>query len=315
MTVIFDKPKVIICVGLPASGKSSWAKRMIQENKGKAKLTSKDDLRAMLDVGDHNQGNEIFVLGVRDHIIKESIKAGKSVIVADTNLAMKHETHIQTLAGNRADVEMVFFDVGVETCVSRDKEREVSLGEKIVRGMERDWLNQKNSLGSKPFKVHVITEAMQLAETQVAASNFVKYNPDLPECAIFDIDGTVALMNGKRGPFDWAKVHVDDVNESIAYIVRSIHVQGMPVFAVSGRDGLCKELTENWLTANGIPFDGLFMRPAGDFRKDFIVKQEIFEQNFLGKYNVKFILDDRSQVVKKWRELGLVCLQVASGDF
>jgi hypothetical protein len=87
------------------------------------------------------------------------------------------------------------------------------------------------------------------------------------------------------------------------------------VFAVSGRDGSCRELTENWLAANNIPFDGLFMRPVGDMRKDSIVKMEIFENEFKGKYNIKFILDDRNQVVAMWRSLGLTCLQVADGDF
>ena len=30
---------------------------------------------------------------------------------------------------------------------------------------------------------------------------------------------------------------------------------------------------------------------------------------------ILFVLDDRSQVVKMWRELGLTCLQVADGNF
>jgi hypothetical protein len=57
------------------------------------------------------------------------------------------------------------------------------------------------------------------------------------------------------------------------------------------------------------------MRSAGDMRKDSIVKEEIYRQEILGRYNVWFVLDDRNQVVDMWRLLGLRCLQVAPGNF
>ena len=57
------------------------------------------------------------------------------------------------------------------------------------------------------------------------------------------------------------------------------------------------------------------MRKTGDFRKDSIVKKELFDENVRGKYNIEFVLDDRNQVVEMWRSIGLVCLQVADGNF
>ena len=57
------------------------------------------------------------------------------------------------------------------------------------------------------------------------------------------------------------------------------------------------------------------MRKEGDFRRDSIVKQEIYEQHIKDKYVVEFVLDDRDLVVSKWRELGLKCLQVQPGAF
>ena len=61
--------------------------------------------------------------------------------------------------------------------------------------------------------------------------------------------------------------------------------------------------------------DELFMRPTGDTRKDSILKKEIYDNHIKGKYNVKYVLDDRDSVVEMWREQGLTCLQVAPGDF
>jgi hypothetical protein len=57
------------------------------------------------------------------------------------------------------------------------------------------------------------------------------------------------------------------------------------------------------------------MREAGDSRKDSIVKQELYERHIKPSYDVFVVLDDRNQVVDMWRSLGLVCLQVAPGDF
>jgi hypothetical protein len=59
----------------------------------------------------------------------------------------------------------------------------------------------------------------------------------------------------------------------------------------------------------------LFMRKNGDYRKDAIIKKEIFDNNIRGKFNIDFALDDRNQCCEMWRSLGLTCLQVANGDF
>ena len=46
------------------------------------------------------------------------------------------------------------------------------------------------------------------------------------------------------------------------------------------------------------------------------IKKEIVDEHIKGKYFVKFVLDDRDQVVDMWRkEMGYACLQVNYGDF
>jgi hypothetical protein len=84
---------------------------------------------------------------------------------------------------------------------------------------------------------------------------------------------------------------------------------------MSGREDICKDLTETWLKTHGLFVGPLFMRKTGDRRKDNIVKRELFDSYIKDKYYVEFVLDDRSQVVAMWRDLGLTCLQVAPGDF
>lgn len=139
---------------------------------------------------------------------------------------------------------------------------------------------------------------------------------ELPKAIIVDIDGTLAKMTSERGPFDWMKVQTDLVNPPIRHIVNLYQSAGHEIILFSGRDSVCRELTEQWLSDNLIGYNQLHMRPQGDFRKDAIIKRELFDANVAGKYDIQFVLDDRNQVVDMWRkDLGLTCLQVDYGDF
>jgi hypothetical protein len=57
------------------------------------------------------------------------------------------------------------------------------------------------------------------------------------------------------------------------------------------------------------------MRSDNDYRADFIVKEELLAQLRADGYNPVMAFDDRQQVVDMWRENGLICAQVAKGDF
>ena len=57
------------------------------------------------------------------------------------------------------------------------------------------------------------------------------------------------------------------------------------------------------------------MRTSGDFRKDWLIKYEIFNASVRKAYNVEFVLDDRNQVVDMFRAMGLTVFQVTDGNF
>lgn len=133
--------KVIITRGLPSSGKSTWSKELIAKNPSQYKRINKDDLRSMLDGGKWSRDNEKMVLQVRDQLILLALEGGKHVIVDDTNLAPKHEVHIRELVKGKAEVVIQdFTDVPLEECIRRDSARPVSVGEKVIRDMWRQFL-------------------------------------------------------------------------------------------------------------------------------------------------------------------------------
>jgi len=135
-----------------------------------------------------------------------------------------------------------------------------------------------------------------------------------PQAIICDLDGTLALLNG-RDPYDASTCSDDALNEPVAHIVRTYAALGVAVILVSGRNVRHRKETEQWLTAHTIPYTSLYMRRPRDFRKDAVIKAEVFEAKLRDTYEVLFVLEDRDQTVAMWRELGLACLQVAPGDF
>lgn len=130
---------------------------------------------------------------------------------------------------------------------------------------------------------------------------------------ICDIDGTVALK-GSRKPFDWGRVGEDQPNEAVCRVMWALLHAGYDLAFVSGRPEECRTQTQMWLYENisrHMPFD-LYMRPDGDYRKDSIVKREIYDEHFADRV-VLGVFDDRPAVVEMWRGLGLTVFQLPDG--
>lgn len=285
-----NKLKIYITKGLPASGKSTWAREFVEKSNGQVINICKDDLRDMLHADKHSTGRETFVMQIRDLITIKSLEEHKSVIWSDTNLNPIHEQRAREIAEQcKAVIEIKdFTDVSVDICIQRDLKRFKSVGEKVIRDTYNKFLKKKEE------------KLLQ--------------NKDLPKAIICDLDGTLAKIEG-RSPYDASNCEFDLLNESVAGIVKSYYKNDYKILLVSGRQSQHREQTERWLKKHEINYHELIMRESSDMRKDSIVKKEIFDNYIRDKYYIEFILDDRNQVVDMWRELGLTCLQVDYGDF
>lgn len=140
----------------------------------------------------------------------------------------------------------------------------------------------------------------------------------LPKAIICDLDGTLSLNHRRRNPYDASNcLDTDDINTPVLETVKALVNAGYELIFVSGREDKYRESSEAFIKEY-IPahFEWkLYMRKSGDFRKDSIVKEEIFDHKIDGYYNVLLVLDDRNSVVDQWRMMGLTCYQVAPGDF
>ncbi|QPI13893.1 polynucleotide 5'-kinase and 3'-phosphatase [Serratia phage 4S] len=168
--------------------------------------------------------------------------------------------------------------------------------------------------------VHVIRDFYMKMREYVGA---YRYIPDqsLPKAIIFDLDGTLAIHDG-RGPFELDKLGTDKPNHMIVEYAKMAAKLGYAVITVSGRESGTKEspmcyygATIDWMNQHDIPWVTHIQREQGDSRSDDIVKLEIFRNTIAPFYNVCLAVDDRQQVVDMWRSIGVECWQVAYGDF
>jgi predicted kinase len=282
------KRKIYITKGLPAAGKSYWAKNFVENNSDTVRL-NKDDIRKMLG-GTFTNGKENAVLEMRDFAIGTLLSKNYNVIVDDTNLHPKHEATIREKFADIADIEIVsFLDVPLEECLKRDRIRPERVSESVIMDMYRKFV--------KPIPV-------------------ITRDESLPDCIIVDIDGTLAIK-GDRDIYDYSKVYLDTPNMIVKNAVHGMKqvFPGARIIIMSGREDSCKTQTIDWCASHGVFVDGTFMRETGDRRPDNLVKQDLYDQNIKGKYNVLCVFDDRDQVVRMWRDNGLTVFQVAEGNF
>jgi predicted kinase len=300
--------------GYPGSGKSTIARTI------PGVRVSRDDLRLQM-YGKYQVGaaGEEAVTVAERALVRSLLNAGLDVIVDAMHVNPRYLRFWAKLA-DELGVEFEVHDVRtpIRECIARDITRggEKLVGQSVIEKQARKFPMEKWPTITKP--------------PSIVIDPYV-HNTSLSPAIIVDIDGTLAHMTG-RSPYDYTQVHTDEPDPYVADLVYDIYEyrnlgccypmdNHMRVLIVSGRDDDCRKDTEQWLSDNLIKYDALYMRPMdaldnhGNKLPDWIVKLDIFNKHIRHQYNVQFVLDDRNQVVRMWRKLGLKCLQVQEGDF
>lgn len=316
--------KLVIFKGLPGSGKSTLAAKMAVDG-GLWFRINRDDLRAMA-VGPGNnptQNDKTFEKLIREakaKLILHAWDSGFDVIVDDTHLVKQVVRSLHKLAEKYGDVEVteIGVDVDIETCLARNALRQgfARVPDKVIRDMA------KASGLDRGFKTALENRVTYYPPKQPCATPITQ-DPKLPKAIICDLDGTLAII-GDRSPYDATDCDLkDSLNVPVRNTLWGVELAfGHDIIFMSARDSKYRPDTERFIIKHLQNEPGtydlryqLYMRAEGDTRKDWIVKKELFETHVKGKYYVDFVLDDRDQVVKLWREMGLTCFQVAPGDF
>src|SRR5579864_9518084 len=148
--------KVEMLVGIPGSGKSTYAKQVIAKDPANWARVNNDDLRAMLNGSVWSADYEKMITDARNYLIRDALKRGKNVIIDNLNLNRRHFDDVCKIAKSvNADIqifEKVFF-VELEEAIERDSKREgkAKVGEEVIR----KWWKESGKQMFKHYKPRV----------------------------------------------------------------------------------------------------------------------------------------------------------------
>lgn len=295
MDKVLEGQHLTCTVGIPGCGKSTWANEQVAGSYGHIVKVERDELRATCHTSTGNlwdykysKTKENAVTALQEIIIRRELAAGNSVIVSDTNLNEKTRTRLAIIArDHHMDINWKVFDVPLHQCMKWNSRRPNHVPESVLIRME---INMRKYLGKYLHD---------------------KTNPlGLPECVIFDVDGTLADMVGIRGPFEWDKVGLDKKHGYVCAYFQMLKYFGTTIIVFSGRDGVCYHDTAKWLVDGKVEPTEMYLREAGDQRNDSIIKEELFDKYIKGRYHVSHIVDDRKQVMCLWESMGFQTMNV-----
>lgn len=310
--------KITILIGYSASGKSTLANNIVSNNSNTV-IVNRDKLREMLfgysestiqnyykDSNELIKNREDLVTEAQYNLIEAYLDSGKDVIIDDTNLDKKYIKNIQKKF-YYSNIELVdvpsFTNISKDEAIINDSNRTRIVGKKVIDKQYDRYIN---------LKAYILSFKHTPPKLLLNNSLTNKNGTNKPKCIIVDIDGTIADKNN-RNAFDLTKVIQDKPRQNIIDISNKLF-KDYRVILCSGREEVCREDTIKWLDNNKVLYSQLLMRGKGDFRPDWIIKQEFWD-SITDDYYIVGLFDDRNQVIRRGRQLGLDMLQVNYGNF
>lgn len=152
-------PSLILLVGIPGSGKTTYAREYIKQNANVVHLSS-DAIRQEF-YGDENiQGNPVDVFTLMQKRAVEALNNGYDVIYDATNITRKDRASIIGVCPKFVKIECHIIWAPIETCIERDSTRKRTVGKEVIDRMlkrfQAPWYDENidsiSVIGPKHFE-------------------------------------------------------------------------------------------------------------------------------------------------------------------
>lgn len=145
--------KVRVLVGIPASGKTTYARQFIKGKSDKWIIVNRDNIRNML--GEYwIPTREKLITDIEDDMIQEGLRHGYNIIIDATNINQKTVKRIENnievikgLTGYQIEIEYLSFSISLKKAIIRDFFRGLfggrKVGKKIIKKFYDEIQKQK----------------------------------------------------------------------------------------------------------------------------------------------------------------------------
>jgi predicted kinase len=336
--------QIVILVGPPGSGKTTYAEQIMNEAWGQGIKTSR--------ISQDDQGKQGH-MDLFDSALDNQIP----LIIIDRMGFSKEQRARYILPAREAGykVKIVVFHVGKKTCYDRMMAREnhpTINGLKAVKREASSQEIQNQNVLDNETRALIEAEKSQVAYSALGTffKNYQRVTDDEADIVerkgwenakgralVVDIDGTIADIEHRRkhvdrtlGKPNWMKffdeMHLDTPNQWCVDLVKAFYEasnrmtpeqQPYTIIFASGRPDNHRKMSEEWLdkALGHRIYQNLFMRRRDDSRQDNIVKEIILEFELKPLFKQLLVVDDRKQVVDMWRSHGYTVLQCDVGNF
>ena len=297
--------QVILTVGIPSSGKSTWAKQHVAKDPTNWVRINNDMLRSMCNNTVYTADYEKLIVSTRVHMIKQALLMNKNVIVDNVNLGKRNfQEAINAALSSNVDVKIYEkpFYIPLDEALQRDSSRvgKEKVGEDIIR---KFW----KSSGGAQHKYYVPREEVYLKK--ISYIEKMEQDKNLPSCAIIDLDGSMCDIK-HRNPYDASTCDKDSPIEHVVDMSKLLYSNNNKIIFFSGRENKYRSLTEKWLKVHFGEDFSLYMREDNNQENDALLKERLFNTHIKNKFYCKAWIDDRLRVCQKIFEMGLPLFRV-----
>jgi len=128
------RPTIILLVGPPGAGKTTYAYKYIEEHPGTVHLSS-DKIRYELHGDESNQDDNNLVFYRMQTRAINALNFGDDVIYDCTNMTRKDRAYIISQCPKFAKIEAHVIWAPIETCIERDAARKRTVGKEVIDKM------------------------------------------------------------------------------------------------------------------------------------------------------------------------------------
>lgn len=180
----------IMLIGLPASGKSTWAKNNTDDN---TVWLSSDNLRIELFNDVNCQGNNNDLFNIMNKRTRDLLISGKNVIYDATNISSKRRIAlIKYLKKTKCKYICYYFSKSINDCIYLDEKRDRSVGVDIINKMylnlqipmyHEGW-DEINIINSNTLKVDIdcdVNSYNDYIEKLLGQNYILRQSIDMPQ--------------------------------------------------------------------------------------------------------------------------------------